>query len=94
MGVIEALSYGVPCLVTKGTNMADDIKEFDAGWTCDTSKEELIEAIKQMLSQKEELSKLGGREEGNGGKGKAPKGLKLFTSQQKSQNDTYRTRSD
>lgn len=59
MGVIEALSYGVPCLVTKGTNMADDIKEFDAGWTCDTSKEELIEAIKQVLSQKEELSKLG-----------------------------------
>ena len=59
MGVIEALSYGVPCLVTKGTNMADDIKESDAGWTCDTSKEELIEAIKQMLSQKEELSKLG-----------------------------------
>ena len=49
----------MPCLVTKGTNMADDIKEFDAGWTCDTSKEELIEAIKQVLSQKEELSKLG-----------------------------------
>lgn len=59
MGVIEALAYGVPCLVTKGTNMADDIKEYDAGWTCDTSEEKLLEAIKQMLSKKIELSELG-----------------------------------
>lgn len=59
MGVIEALAYGVPCLVTKGTNMADDIKEYDAGWTCDTSKEELIGLIKQMLRKKMELSELG-----------------------------------
>ena len=34
--VIEALSYGLPVLVTPGTNMVDLINRFDAGWTVDS----------------------------------------------------------
>ena len=49
MGLIEALAYGLPCLVTPGTNMAKEIKEADAGWVCegnaDSIKDTLLKAI-------------------------------------------------
>lgn len=32
MGLIEALSYGLPVLITPGTNMAQEVQEADAGW--------------------------------------------------------------
>lgn len=32
MGVLEALSYGVPCILTPGTNLAEIVKESGAGW--------------------------------------------------------------
>ena len=51
MGLVEALSYGVPCLVTKGTNMADDIKACDAGWIAENSSESISEAIHNMLNE-------------------------------------------
>ena len=59
MGVIEALAYGIPCLVTKGTNMADDIDENNAGWTSNNSVEELEIALKRMLREKEKFSIIG-----------------------------------
>ena len=59
MGVIEALAYGVPCLVTKGTNMTGDIEEYNAGWTCDISDEKIEKAIKKMLNEKKKFSILG-----------------------------------
>lgn len=32
MGLLEALSYGIPCLVSKGTGLARLINNYDAGW--------------------------------------------------------------
>jgi glycosyltransferase involved in cell wall biosynthesis len=32
MGLLEALSYGIPCLVSKGTGLARLINKYDAGW--------------------------------------------------------------
>lgn len=52
MGLIEALSYGLPCLVTTGTNMAQEVKDADAGWTSDISVEGLSEALKSLLREK------------------------------------------
>ena len=34
MGLIEALAYGVPCLVSRGTNMYDEVLSSNAGWVC------------------------------------------------------------
>lgn len=34
MGLIEALAYGLPYLVTLGTDMADVIFEANVGWVC------------------------------------------------------------
>lgn len=33
MGILEALSYGIPCCVTNGTNMSKYIKNYKAGFT-------------------------------------------------------------
>lgn len=35
MGLLEALSYGIPAIVTLGTNMGDIINEANAGWLAD-----------------------------------------------------------
>lgn len=32
MAIIEAMSYGIPCILTEGTNMVDILKKYDAGW--------------------------------------------------------------
>lgn len=48
MGLIEALSYGIPCIATKGTNMADVIYNTDAGWVADNNKDSIKTALLQM----------------------------------------------
>ena len=45
MGMIEALAYGLPALATTGTNLAEEIRDAEAGWTSDNS----VDGIAQML---------------------------------------------
>lgn len=52
MGLVEALAYGVPVLVTKGSNLKDEIQNYDAGWGCDTEVESIKNALLQMISDK------------------------------------------
>ena len=53
MGLIEALAYGLPCLVSKGSNMTKEIKDTDSGWTCLGDNEESIgEALEAMVKDK------------------------------------------
>ena len=51
MGLIEALSYGLPCIITKGTNMGDEVIRHNAGWVADTSVESITEKLKQLISE-------------------------------------------
>ena len=44
-GVLEALAYGVPCILTPGTNMADDVVEAGAGWKGEFSAESIADTI-------------------------------------------------
>ena len=55
MGLIEALSYGVPCIVTKGTGLAEMIAENHAGYTCETSVCEIQKAIIEALDNFHEI---------------------------------------
>lgn len=55
MGVIEALAYGIPCLVTKGTNMSEDVNNYNAGWTCDTSTKKIEEQLEKIISEKDKF---------------------------------------
>lgn len=55
MGILEAMGYGVPCLITEGTSLGEITKQYDAGWVAETSSESLYTTIKQAIS---DVSKL------------------------------------
>lgn len=45
MGVLEALSFGIPCLVTPATNVADIILDHNAGWVTQLTPEDIVEVL-------------------------------------------------
>lgn len=49
MGLIEALSYGLPSVVTRGSNMLKEIKEADAGWVAEIDAISIAQALKKMV---------------------------------------------
>lgn len=59
MGLIEALAYGLPCFVTPGTNMADEIFDAKCGWVADFTKESMSKKLKQMIEEQSLLSVFG-----------------------------------
>lgn len=50
MGLLEAMSFGLPCLITEGSNMKQEVDAARAGWTAETNAESLSEAIRNMLT--------------------------------------------
>lgn len=53
MGILEAMSYGLPVLITEGTNLGSYVKQYDAGWVAETSAESIAEQIKKAVSDRE-----------------------------------------
>ena len=51
MGILEALSYGLPILVTKGTTLGEITAQYDAGWAADTSAQSISEEIEDAVRQ-------------------------------------------
>lgn len=45
MTILDALSYGNPCLVTPGTNVADEIEKHKIGWKTELNAERIAECI-------------------------------------------------
>ena len=56
MGILEAMSYGLPCLVTEGTTLGGFVKEHDAGWTCATTAEDIARTIQVAISEKNKFA--------------------------------------
>ena len=56
MGLIEALSYGIPCLVSKGTGLAGLINKYDAGWG--EKKEDLVKSKETEEAKVKRLAEL------------------------------------
>ena len=52
MGILEALSYGLPCLVSEGTTLASIIDNEKAGWRCETNAESITDAILQSIDER------------------------------------------
>ena len=48
MSVLEALSYGVPCFVSQGSNMRELIEEGNAGWGTDVTVESVAEKLEEV----------------------------------------------
>ncbi len=57
MGIIEAMSYGIPCLVTEGTSLGTVITENDAGWSCKTDAQSVATALENAVKEKDKLQK-------------------------------------
>lgn len=57
MGLVEAIAYGIPVLVTPGSNMADEINESDAGWVADTSVESVGQILHKIIAERSDLQK-------------------------------------
>ena len=64
LGILEALSYGVPCLVTDGTNLSHEISYNLAGWAGGSNAIDISNAILKVIKEKNEFSEYGknGRE--------------------------------
>jgi glycosyltransferase involved in cell wall biosynthesis len=45
MAVIEAMAYGIPCILTKGTNMMDKLIQYDAGWATELSEKDIARTV-------------------------------------------------
>lgn len=52
MGILEAMSYGVPCLITEGTSLTGVIDKYDAGWSCKTSADAIANAIEKAILER------------------------------------------
>lgn len=59
MAVLEAMSYGLPCLITPQTNVSDIIKDNNCGWITNLSVEDItnsiINVIKDFQGRRNEL---------------------------------------
>ena len=64
MGILEAFSYGLPCLITKGTTLGDFVENYNAGWVATGDAKSVFEKIVQAVEEREtfdEKSKNGHR---------------------------------
>ena len=55
MAVLEALAYGLPCIASQGTNMADEIVASGAGWNAGETVEDVADAFSDAYHQGEQL---------------------------------------
>ena len=55
MGMIEALAYGIPCVATVGTNLAEEVGQYDAGWTATNDVESIQHALRSMVTDRDKL---------------------------------------
>ena len=52
LGILEALSYGIPVLVTEGTTLGSRIQSADAGWVADTSAEAIADKLECVVKER------------------------------------------
>ena len=59
MGPLEALSYGVPCIVTQGVGLGEVIESYGAGYQSENTAEGIVKSIElffQNMGNLEEMS--------------------------------------
>ena len=52
VGILESLSYGIPCLITRGTNLGEKIRNNDCGWMAENDPDSVAEAIKRAVGER------------------------------------------
>ena len=56
MSVIEAAGYALPCLVSVGTNIVEDIDRFDAGWVCEAEVDSIAKSLLNLIADRESFA--------------------------------------
>lgn len=56
MGILEALSYGIPCLLTEGTTLAESVEKTASGWGAETSAQSVAAAIQRAVEERGTLA--------------------------------------
>lgn len=56
MGILEALSYGLPCVVTKGTTLGDFIVDNQSGWCALNSIDEISNQLVRAVEERKKWS--------------------------------------
>lgn len=51
MGLLEALAYGIPCIVTPGTNMAKVVQETQSGWVAQYDARDIAQTIDRAIAE-------------------------------------------
>lgn len=59
LGILEALSYGIPCIVTEGTTLAKSISDACAGWNAGETLQTIKAAVIKCLEDKEQWHQMG-----------------------------------
>ena len=59
MGVLEALSYRIPIMITNGTNMAPVVEEYDCGWCDDVSEEGISKLFQRVMEERDLIAEKG-----------------------------------
>lgn len=55
MGILEALAYGLPCILSEGTTLGDFVSENLAGFRCSTNARDVSCAIESAINSRETL---------------------------------------
>jgi len=59
--VLEALAHGLPCLLTPGTNISEEVASARAGWEVEPSPSGIAKGLQEIISQKASLQAAGER---------------------------------
>lgn len=59
VGLIEAMSYGNPVIITNGTNLGEEVVQNKCGWVVDCTSNSIANGIYKAIDEYEYLSKYG-----------------------------------
>lgn len=59
MSVLDALSYGIPCLVTQGSNMREIIEASNAGWGAEDTADSIGKSLEELCNSINEFKEKG-----------------------------------
>ena len=53
VGILESLSYGIPCLVTRGTNLGEKITDNGCGWMAENDADSIADSLRKAIEDKD-----------------------------------------
>ncbi|HFI0331208.1 TPA: glycosyltransferase [Streptococcus suis] len=55
LSLSEACAYGLPILITPGTNVSKEVLDFNLGWVANQTKESISEKLNFIMHHSEEI---------------------------------------